>query len=303
MIWTTKRLASILCGVAAFSSAGSVFAQSPSVATAVASDANSVVDVVSVAKKATKSSTTKAIDENDGVEVEMFRAIADGQLDVEYIGKDATQANLIFKNQTDKPLKIKLPETFGAVHVLAQGMGGMGGGGMGGMGGGGGQAMGGGMGGGGMGGGGMGGGGMGGGGGGMFRVDSDKPRKMTVATLCLEHGKHDPSPRMKYKVVPLEVVSSDPQISDLCKMLGQGKVAQNAAQAAAWHIANGLSWQELANKPRKVSKYTGTEMYFTPLEMQAAVHMAAQVKSEVADVPESSPGEAVSAESSVNLVK
>jgi hypothetical protein len=232
--------------------------------------------------------------EESGIEVELFRAIADKQLDVEYVAKDATQANLIFTNQSSEPLKIKLPETFGAVPVLAQGMGmggmgggGMGGGGMGGMGGmgGGGQGMGGGM----MGGGGgMDMGGMGGGGMGMFRVEADKPRKMTVATVCLEHGKLDPNPRMKYKVVPLAAVNADPKIAELCKLLSQGKVSQNAAQAAAWHIANGLSWQELANKPKVISKYTGVELFFSPFEVQSAMRLVNKV---TVEAPESESSE------------
>ncbi len=233
--------------------------------------------------------------EEPGIEVELFRAIADKQLDVEYVAKDATQANLIFRNQSSEPLNIKLPETFGAVPVLEQrmgGMGGMGGGGMGGMGGMGGGGMGG-MGGGGQ---GMGGGMMGGGGGmdmggmggmgggmGMFRVEADKPRKMTVATVCLEHGKLDPNPRMKYKVVPLAAVNADPKIAELCKLLSQGKVSQNAAQAAAWHMANGLSWQELANKPKVISKYTGVELFFSPFEVQSAMRLVNKVTVEASE--------------------
>ena len=307
MIWKTIRLACLFCGIAVLSITGKVFADTPSSEASPASEAVAVAAVDLGVKKPAESKVRQGTHEADGVEVEMFRAMADGQLEVEYIGKDATQASLFFRNKTDKPLKIKLPETFGAVHVLAQGMGGMGGGGMGGMGGGmggmgggmggmggGGQAMGGGM--GGMGGGGMGGGGMGGGGmgGGMFRVESDKPRKMTVATLCLEHGKQDPNPRMKYKVVPIEVVSADPQVSELCKLLGNGRVAQNAAQAAAWHLANGLSWQELINKPRKISRYTGVDMFFSEMEMQAAIRMVAYVKSEVDEKVVASDSESIS---------
>ncbi len=235
--------------------------------------------------------------------VEMFQAMDQGLLTVDYIGKDATQANLIFKNLTGQPLDVVLPSTFGAVHVLAQGMmggmgmGGMGGGGMGGMGGGGmggmgggmggmgggmgGQGMGGGMGGGGMMGGmggGMGGmGGMGGGGmggmGGMMRVQPDKAQKMTVATLCLEHGKADPTPRMKYKVVRLSEVNDSPVVEELCKAVATGKVSQNTAQAAAWHVANGLTWESLVHKPRVISQYTGVEMFFSQFEVQAAMRL------------------------------
>ena len=123
--------------------------------------------------------------------------------------------------------------------------------------------------------GGMGGGmgGMGGGMGGMMRVDTDIPRKMTVPTLCLTHGKADPNPRMKYKLVRLAEVTDSPVIEEFCKAIATGKVSQNTAQAAAWHVANGLSWQELQSKPRVISQYTGIEMYFSGFEVQAAMRL------------------------------
>jgi len=145
-------------------------------------------------------------------------------------------------------------------------MGGMGGG-MGGMGGGMG-GMGGGM-------GGMGGGGMMGG---MMRVEPDRPRKFTVATLCLEHGKPDPNPRMKYRVVRLSEVNPSPEVAELCKAVAMGKIHQNTAQAAAWHIANGLSWDELSRKPRVISEYTGIEYYFSPFEIQNALRLTSMAR-------------------------
>ena len=238
--------------------------------------------------------------------VEMFQAMDQGLLTVDFIGKDAKEANLIFKNKGDEPLNVLLPATFGAVPVLAQGMmgmggmggGGMGGGGMGGMGGGG---MGGMMGGGGMGGGGQGmGGGMGGGGmGGMMRVDKDVPRKMTVATLCLNHGKADPNPRMKYKVVRLAEVNDSPVIEEFCKALATGKVSQNTAQAAAWHVANGLTWEELVHKPRVISQYTGVEMFFTGFEVQAAMRLTAAATQEAERIASYNAANPVSTQNNV----
>ena len=233
--------------------------------------------------------------------VEMFQAMDQGLLTVDFIGKDAKEANLIFKNKGDEPLNVLLPATFGAVPVLAQGMmgmGGMGGGGMGGMGGGG---MGGMMGGGGMGGGGQGmGGGMGGGGmGGMMRVDKDVPRKMTVATLCLNHGKADPNPRMKYKVVRLAEVNDSPVIEEFCKALATGKISQNTAQAAAWHVANGLTWEELVHKPRVISQYTGVEMFFTGFEVQAAMRLTAAATQEAERIASYNAANPVSTQNNV----
>ena len=250
----------------------------------------------STAKKAEKAAKSEA------KSIELFAAMEQGLLNVNFIGKDATDANLIFKNNGPDPLNIVLPTTFGAVPVLAQGLGGVGGGGLGGGGlgggglgggglggGGGGQGVGGGFGGGGggLGGGGLGGGGLGGGGGGgagfgggLFRVEPDRPRKMTVATVCLHHGKPDPNPRMKYKLVRLAEVNESPVIEGICYGLATGKVSQNVAQAAAWHVANGLTWDELVRKPRVVSEYTGIEMFFSRLEVQAAMRLTALASSE-----------------------
>lgn len=242
---------------------------------------------VSAKAKSIPVKSAKRLREEPAVEVEFFAALDSGDLEIDFIPRDVKEATVIFRNVTDKPMQVKLPETFGALPVLAQGFGGgmggmggggMGGGGMGGMGGGGGQGMGGGMGGGGM--GGMGGGGMGGmgGGGGMFRVEADKPRKLSAATVCLEEGKPDPNPRMKYRIVRLEEVNPSPEVAEVCKALGYGKIAQTTAQAAAWHLANGLSWDKLSTLPRVVSKYTGVEYYFSSYDIQAAIRVVAAVK-------------------------
>jgi len=184
--------------------------------------------------------------------VAMFDAMDQGLISVEYIGKDSKQANIIFRNKSDESIDVVLPETFGAVPVVAQGMG------------------------------------MGG----MMRVEPDRPRKVTVATLCLEHGKADPTPRMKYRIVRLSEVNANPEVAELCKALAQGKVPQNTAQAAAWHIANGLSWEELASKPRMISQYTGIELYFSNNEIQNALRLTGWV-SQAAAATEShaSPGD------------
>jgi hypothetical protein len=223
--------------------------------------------------------------------VELFEAMKSGEIQVEFIPKDTKGATVTIHNKSDKPLSVKLPEAFAGMPVLAQfgggglgggglGGGGLGGGGLGGggLGGGGGQGLGGGFGGGGGGfgggGGGFGGGGLGGGGG-FFNVEPEKVGRIKVATMCLEHGKDDPNPRMKYEIRPIDALTKDTRVVELCKMLGRGEVPQNAAQAAAWHLANGLSWQELAVKDRYRSQFTGqSQRFFSPLEMELAMRIA-----------------------------
>lgn len=247
-------------------------------------------------------------------QVELFAAMKSGEIEVRFIPKDIRSANVLIRNKSGKPLSVRLPDAFAGVPVLAQfgggaggvggGLGGMPGGAGGGLGGGGGmggggQAMGGGFGGGMM--GGMGGGmmgGMGGMGGGFFNVAPDKVGKIRVKTLCLEHGKADPTPRIKYELRPITSFTKDTRAAELCRMVARGEVPQNAAQAVAWNMLNGIAWQELARKERFRSQFTGQyEMYFSPLELQMAGQIASAVAARAEKDPQNtevSPGEQVS---------
>jgi hypothetical protein len=50
-------------------------------------------------------------------------------------------------------------------------------------------------------------------------------------------------------------------------------VSQRIAQASAWHFANGMSWEELANK--RINRLgRPDEPYFNRAELQAAVQLA-----------------------------
>ena len=68
-------------------------------------------------------------------------------------------------------------------------------------------------------------------------------------------------------------------------MLGQGNLDQRAAQAAAWHFANGMSWDELAAK--KIHHLGGRpdEPYFSRSEIQQAMRIGSQVVQLAKDLP------------------
>jgi hypothetical protein len=246
-----------------------------------------------------------------GAAVDVFDAMKAGDIDVRLIPKDSTGGVVLVKNKSKKPLTIKMPEAFAGVPVAAQfggGMGGMGGmgGGMGGMGGGMGggmQAMGGGMGGMGGGMGGMGGMGMGmGGGGGFFNVEPGKERKLKIVCVCLEHGKEEPNPRVPYTIRPLETVASKQEVVELVRLLGTGRIDQQAAQASAWHLASGLSWNELAKKIKAKHLDGSTEPYFTRDQLSRAYGFANAAQSLAKDAKTmlvsaaNSPGEELAKE-------
>ena len=237
--------------------------------------------------------------------LDVLEAEARGLVSVKYVPNDAKSAQIVVENKSDKPLTLRLPAAFVGVPVLAQmGMGGMGmGGGMGaggmgagGMGGGAGAQATGGGGMGGMGGGmgGMGGmgGGMGGMGGGMFSVPPEKVRTVRVATVCLEYGKPEPSPRLPYRLVAIESFSSDPQLAAVLEAFGRGELSQKVTQAVAWHLASGLSWQKLAAE--KIDRAGGypDEAYFAPAELMAAHRVVKATAKQFNSEPAASPASA-----------
>ncbi len=219
--------------------------------------------------------------------VELFAGMESGEIEVKVFPKDATKGTVTIKNNTDKPLTIKVPAALAGVPVLAQGCG------LGALGGCGGnnnnnanQGFGGGM----M--GGMGGmmGGMGGMGG-FFNVAPDKVAKVKLVTVCLDHGKDDPNPHIEYKLVPIESYVKDPAVTEVIKLMVAGKIDQHSAQAAAWHLQNGLTWQELATKIGTKHLNGTVEPYFTAVHLKRAlaVTQLAQKQAERSATEKSAP--------------
>lgn len=201
-----------------------------------------------------------------GRQIELFEAMEDELIDAKLIVKNDHEAKLIVSNKSQEPLVVRMPEAFVGAPVLAQIGGGGGGGGFGGGGGGGGgQSVGGGGGGGGLGG--------GGGGGGQFSIAPEKSERLELEVVCLEHGKKDPSSRMPYQIEPVKnhPVVKNPEVVELLKALGRGELQHNAAQAATWHLNNGMSWEELAAKQHGTERNLVRPPYFSADEMRAAL--------------------------------
>ena len=246
--------------------------------------------LVMAAPKRPSIATGSAKPDPNAKTVEMFAAMESGDINVQLIPKNAEEARVLVKNNTRQPLRIEMPAAFAGVPVLAQfGGGNQGGGGFGGGNqGGGNQGMGGGM-GGGMMGGGMGGGGMGGmgGGGGFFNVAPEKVGQIKVGLLCLEHGKKDPRPGIPYEIKPIDALTSNPAVHELLKQFANDKYDQRAAQAAAWHLNNSMSWQQLAGK-RIPHLNRPSEPYFSHGEIEAGMRVAqdARIRAEQNSTPQ-----------------
>ena len=130
----------------------------------------------------------------------------------------------------------------------------------------------------------MGGGGMGGmgGGGGFFSIPPEKVAQVPLNTVCLEHGKADPNPRMHYKLVKTEEFTVDPELRELLLVVASGKLDRKVLQAAAWHLTDKLSWEALAKKSsRRAVGGLPPVFFFSREEIAAARQVVAQVKTAV----------------------
>ena len=215
--------------------------------------------------------------------VDFFAAIHEGQISAQLIPRDAWQGRLLLTNKTDKPLNVRLPDVFGGVPVAAQlfppggnanqdrkqggnknapqslavgmpfgnnlagpmnnrnnpmmnvpnrGNNRMN------------QGP-------------------------LFNVAPERTGQLKIASLCLEHGKPNPRPSIPYEIRPIESVAAKAEVQEIARMFAQGEVSQRAAQAAAWHLANGLTWDKLqAEKAVKLALWS--EPLFSPQDLSRA---------------------------------
>ena len=180
-----------------------------------------------------------------GEPVEFFAAMEAGQIEAKLIPKNALGGNVLIENKTDKPLNVQIPEAIVGVPMNFQFGGGQQGGG-------------------------QGGGGQGGGAGGFFSVPAERVVSLPFNSVCLEHGKPEPTSSSRYKLVPVAQVSQDPVLYELLTVVGTGKVDSQAAQAAAWHLTDDMSFQQLASKSVTHLGGQPPTPYFSMAQLQGA---------------------------------
>jgi len=78
-----------------------------------------------------------------------------------------------------------------------------------------------------------------------LRVEPGKEVELPVRTVCLDPGLPPPRPDLPYQMRPIKSHAANPALRELCRMLRRPGTNQNAAQAAAWYLDDGLSWAAL----------------------------------------------------------
>jgi hypothetical protein len=101
-----------------------------------------------------------------------------------------------------------------------------------------------------------------------------------ITTVCLNHGKDEPRPRMTYRLIKLEEFTSDPVLQELLVMVGSGAYDDNkqAVQAATWNVTDKMGWDKLAAKQIEHVGGQPDEPYFSQSELSAAQQILAQAQ-------------------------
>lgn len=88
----------------------------------------------------------------------------------------------------------------------------------------------------------------------LFSIAPEVTGQLKVMSVCLEHGKPGPRSSIPYEIQPIEGVVPKVDVQEVLCMLGQREISLHAAQAAVWHLNNGLSWEKLeAEKTSKLN--------------------------------------------------
>lgn len=128
-----------------------------------------------------------------------------------------------------------------------------------------------------------------------FSVPAGKTVAVRAPTVCLDYGRREPTPRMPYRLVALETVSPDPRLSVILGGLATGHVSQKVAQAAAWHLSSGRTWEQLAAEVIKRAGGDPDVPFFSAAELAAAQRAVAIATKVVGDqAPSADPSSASS---------
>ncbi|MBS0204901.1 MAG: hypothetical protein JSS49_18495, partial [Planctomycetes bacterium] len=231
----------------------------------------------------------------DAPVVELFEGMEQGQYDVRMVAQNAYDGRILITNKTDKPLTVAIPKGLVGVQVLPQfnlnqGMG------LGNPFGGGGNLM------------GQNGQGQNGmaqavggnanpmqgnpggfpslpGGGGLngqapmqgfFSIPAEKTVQLGFSSVCLNYGRREPHAGMKYRLVKAEDATTDPMLQQLLESYSP-RTSREVQQAAAWHLANGLTWEQISQLMDQ--QVPGSPIpLFNSQQLKSARELVAEVK-------------------------
>ena len=110
---------------------------------------------------------------------------------------------------------------------------------------------------------------------------------------------------MTYQIMKVEQFRNDPVLEEVLKMVASGQLDSQSAQAAAWHVTDKMSWEQLAAKSTPHIARPST-LYFTAEQIahaQSIFSTAVARAKENEDQPNSATASAKSGRTTSTSVK
>lgn len=101
-----------------------------------------------------------------------------------------------------------------------------------------------------------------------FTIPANASVQIRLSSACAEHGKRSPISRMTYQLKPLDEQIENKTLQKVIQSYDPQTTDALAFQAAVWHLANGMTWEALAEKTDKRGGQTVS--YFTRKQLATA---------------------------------
>lgn len=111
-----------------------------------------------------------------------------------------------------------------------------------------------------------------------FTIPGKRKVMIALHSACAEHGKRPPISRMTYELKTLDKQVENKTLQRIIQGYDPLSTDPRAFQAIVWHLENGLSWEDLAQKTIKTAGQV--EPYFTRSQLIEAQKLLERAKGE-----------------------
>jgi len=114
----------------------------------------------------------------------------------------------------------------------------------------------------------------------FFSIPPQTRVRLDFHSVCLNHGLQAPSRQNRYSLVETDQYTKDEKLKELLELVGTGKIDPEVSQAVAWHLTDGLTYEQLAAKEQQHLGGYATP-YFQAEELQQAVKLLDYLKQQL----------------------
>ncbi|MBX6312286.1 MAG: hypothetical protein IRY99_05110 [Isosphaeraceae bacterium] len=79
-----------------------------------------------------------------------------------------------------------------------------------------------------------------------IKVPVDQTVELSIPAVCLNFGIRTPNAKDQFRLMDIDEYTSDPRTRKGLRSLATLGTSQKVAQAAMWHLANGITWSQMA---------------------------------------------------------